>query len=276
MTTLPFELKRIFLGIYLLVNLGLLIWIPFSSLNLINKFIFFFILICLFLGVLVIFEAVNSFLENLFFWLIIAIISAFFYWPSSIAILLLSILKILDNNHLYHSRLKFPFLELIFKNYVFLLVVALISGNIFIYQTFIKKNELPVSFSNYSLWLDNLNRITRINFPFDKPIAVLLEDYGKSRLKSDEISTLLSLVSLPKVTIKELSYQGLKENWSNEKTRFWFLIVFLFLINPFVYSVMIILGRFIALFTMLIINILKLVGLFRLETKSVNKEVIVF
>jgi hypothetical protein len=274
MPKLPFEFKKIVLGIILLLNLIFLVWLLLSNLMLITKIFLFLVFLCTFLALLVIFEAVNSFVENLFFWLVIAIVVGFLYWPAGVIILFLSLLKLIDKKHIYQTRLKFPFLELVVKDYGFFLLAITIIINLFIYQNLIQAPQLPLTFATYSNWLENFNKVIKINFPLDEKISIFLGKYFEDRLKKDELLSLFAFVNLPDKTVKELIYESLKNGWENENLKQWYIFGILLVIDSFFYPILFFLGKFIAIISLLFVYFLSFLKLFKIENKSVNKEII--
>ncbi|GIW65104.1 MAG: hypothetical protein KatS3mg093_083 [Candidatus Parcubacteria bacterium] len=272
---LPFEFKKIIFGLALFANLGICFLVLSSKLTLSYKIFLFLFLLCLFLSLLVIFEAINSFTENLFFWSVIAIFSSFIYWPLGLIILFLSILKFIDKNRIYQTRLKFPFLELISKDYSFIILIIIVSANLFIYQTLLQAYQFPLSFNIYSQLLENFVKIFNINLPLNEKASDFLKNYIQSQTGNSQLS-LFSFINVPDQTIKELIYESLKNGWHNEKVKFWYIISILLLIDTFLYPLLILLGRIISLISLIFVNLLSFLKLFKIETKSVNKEIITF
>lgn len=275
MPRLPTEFKKVSLIVFIIFSLLLIIWLSTSKINLFLKIILITIIFSFLLSLLLVFEAINSFGENLFFWLTLSLFVAIFYWQASLIIFLVMLFKLIDKRMIYNSRLKFPFLELILKDYFYLFLALTIVVNLFIYQNLINLPNLPLSFSTYSLWLENINNIFKLNLPLGEKISLLLENYLKSHQDKKEVLFLLSMVKLPEITLKELGYESLKNGWQNEKIRWWYIILILLVIDTIFYPLIILFGRLIVFFVLGFIYFLKFLHLFQIENKLVNKEIIV-
>lgn len=215
-------------------------------------------------------------IEYLIFWLIVLLILSYFYIYAGIILFILAFLKIFTQRHILKISLKIPFVELVGKNYTFLLLAFFLITNLHFYQSFNQQNNLPLTFPVFqeiTVKIDNLLTLLKIKFSFQEKISNLILAYFKKYNLPKVIADLLEQ-TLPQETIGKIIYNSLVNTWPNPGLRRIYILSFLSIIFLIFYPLLKIFSFLVGYLSLPFYYLFLKIKLVKINSKSVNKEIL--